>query len=167
MKHRLRRTNVIGAILAGSLAVGAASAATPASVPARGNQQAAVRAVVQRTLDAWARNDASGVAAVFARDTEFVVGDGTYLNGRSELRAYMQPAFAGPLKGTRTTATVVSVRFLKRDVAVMHTRGGILFPGETEVPPERRGVQVWVVTEHRGAWLVSAYQNTRITPVSP
>ena len=62
----------------------------------------------------------------------------------------MTAGFAGPLKGTRVTAHVFTVRFLKRDVAVLHTRGGILFPGETEVPPERLGIQVWVVTKQAG-----------------
>jgi hypothetical protein len=36
-------------------------------------------------------------------------------------------------------------------------------PGETEVPPERRGIQVWVAIKHGEDWLATAYQNTRIS----
>ena len=139
MTHHLKRIAVIAAVLVGGLAMAGGSSATPVSASAGGDGESAARAVPQRVVDAWARNDAAALAAVFTRDTDFVIGDGTYLKGRAEVRAYVTAGFAGPLKGTRVTAHVFTVRFLKRDVAVLHTRGGILFPGETEVPPERLG----------------------------
>lgn len=74
----------------------------------------------------------------------------------------MAGAFDG-VKGIRVTAPVESVRCLSPTVGVVHTLGGILMPGETEVPPERQGVQVFVVTKHGGEWLVDVYQNTRIS----
>jgi uncharacterized protein (TIGR02246 family) len=78
-------------------------------------------------------------------------------------RLYVIPrGYAGPMKGTRVTATVIRVRCLNSTVGVVHTTGGILMPDETAVPPERRGIQTWVVTRHGARWLVSAYQNTRI-----
>ena len=126
--------------------------------------QAAIRDVPQRIEQGWARGDADAVAAVFTEDTDFVVGDGTFLRDRDELRRYMAAGFDGFLNGTRVTAPVDSVRCLSRDVGVVHTLGGILLPGEQEVPPERQGVQVFVVTEQGGEWLVDVYQNTRISP---
>jgi len=111
----------------------------------------------------WAANDADAVAAVFTTDTDFVIGDGTFLRGRDELRQYMADAFDVFLQDSRVTAPVESVRCLSPAVGVVHTLGGILMPGETEVPPERQGVQVFVVTKHGGEWLVNVYQNTRIS----
>lgn len=122
-----------------------------------------MRAVPERIVQGWAANDADAVAAVFTTDTDFVIGDGTFLRGREELRRYMAAGFDGFLKDTRVTAPVESVRCLSSTVGVVHTLGGILMPGETEVPPERQGVQVFVVTKHGGEWLVDVYQNTRIS----
>lgn len=127
-------------------------------------ERAAIHAVPERIVRAWARNDANAVAAVFTRDTDFVVGDGTFLRSRAELRRYLAAGFDGFLSGARVTAPVASVRCLSRDVGVVHTLGGILLPGEQEVPPERQGIQVFVVTKHGGQWLVDVYQNTRISP---
>lgn len=126
--------------------------------------QAAIRAVPQRIEQAWAQGDADAVAAVFTPDTDFVVGDGTFLRNRDEVRRYMAAGFDGFLDNSRVTAPVDSVRCLSRDVGVVHTLGGILLPGEQEVPPERQGVQVFVVTKHGGQWLADVYQNTRISP---
>jgi uncharacterized protein (TIGR02246 family) len=157
-----------GAVLvtAGLLATAAAASAAEPATGARdsGNRAIAeVSAVPQRVVAAWARNDPEAFADVFTRDAEFVVGDGTYLNGRPEIHQYMVDAFAGGLRGTRVTASVFNVRFLTSGVAVLHTHGGILFPGEVEVPPERRGIQVWMVIKQHGEWTVTAYQNTRIS----
>ncbi|MGH3939169.1 MAG: SgcJ/EcaC family oxidoreductase [Pseudonocardiaceae bacterium] len=124
--------------------------------------QEEMRAVPERIVDGWAANDADAVAAVFTTGTDFVIGDGTFLRGREELRRYLADGFAGFLKDTRVTAPVQSVRCLSSTVGVVHTLGGILLPGETEVPPERQGIQVFIVTKHGGEWLVNVYQNTRI-----
>jgi uncharacterized protein (TIGR02246 family) len=48
------------------------------------------------------------------------------------------------------------------DAYIVRTRGGLLMPGETEIHPERLGIQTWVVVRKGGAWLAAAYQNTRI-----
>jgi uncharacterized protein (TIGR02246 family) len=121
-----------------------------------------LRAVPQRVVAAWARNDAVAFAAVWAPDGVLVVGEGTRLMGRAAITAYMRRGYAGPMKGTRVTATAFRARCLAPTVGVVHTLGGILMPGERAVPAERRGIQTWVITKHGGRWLVSAYQNTRI-----
>lgn len=162
------------AAAAGMLATGAVVAAGAGSATAEAGvaeaavagpcfrEQAQIRSVPSRIERAWADNDADGVAAVFTEDTDFVIGEGTFLRGREELRQYMADAYAGPLAGTRVTAPVQSVRCLSSSVAAVHTLGGILMPGETEVPPERQGVQAFIVTRHGADWLVDVYQNTRI-----
>ncbi len=153
----------IAVLLGGSLAAAAEPAWATIGGGANRSDLAEVTQVPQRVVAAWMRNDADSFAKVFTGDAEFVVGDGTYLNGRPEIRQYMVDAFSGPLRGTRVTATVFNVRFLDHRVAVVHHHGGILFPGEVDVPPERRGVQVWIVVKDHGQWNVAAYQNTRIS----
>jgi uncharacterized protein (TIGR02246 family) len=163
----MRRTLAIAA--AGLIAVavvgvnGSSATGPPTSGQgARTSALQAARDVPQRVVGAWARNDAEAFGAVWTADGDLVVGDGTRLVGRRAITAYMRTGFAGPLKGARATATVTRARLLSPTVAVVQTRGGILMPGETKVPPGRLGVQTWVVTKQGPRWLISAYQNTRI-----
>lgn len=101
---------------------------------------------------------------MFTRDASFIVpGQDTYLRSREEIRAYMAAGFSGPLRGVRATATILDLRCLSRDVAVVVTQGGLLFPGETVVPPERIGRQTWVVQRQGSQWRAAAYQNSRIS----
>lgn len=102
------------------------------------------------------------IAAIFSEDADLVVGDGTHLRGRSEIAAYFPRMIAGAdvfgtsIEGTRVTSEIQSVRFLDDHVALLLTQGGILFAGESEVPPERRGIQTTVLVEQNGAWLAAA-----------
>ena len=58
----------------------------------------------------------------------------------------------------------MNVRFVRDDVAVVHTLCGIMFPGETEVQPNWVGIQTWIVVEDEGEWRATAYQNSRVSP---
>jgi uncharacterized protein (TIGR02246 family) len=135
----------------------------------------AVRALTQRLPSLWAEVTAGraapeAIAAVFTEDADFIVGDGTHLHGRLEIGAYFQrmvagaDAFGTSIRGTTVTMELQCVRFLAENVALLITHGGILFPGETTVPPNRRGIQTTVLVKNDGAWLATAYQNTRIHP---
>jgi uncharacterized protein (TIGR02246 family) len=126
--------------------------------------EAAVRAVPQIVVDAWARGDGQGVAAAFTEDVDFIAGDGRLVQGREALVPYFQEQFDGWLAGSRSVADVINVRFLRDDVAVVHTLGGIMFPGETEIQPDWVGIQTWVVVEENGDWRAAAYQNSRVLP---
>lgn len=156
---------VAGLTVASSVALSGISAAgtTPPAVSSRATTPEAARDVPQRVVAAWAHNDAAAFASVWTRRGDLIVGDGTHLVGRKAIKAYMTTGFAGPLKGARATATVKRARLLSPTVAVVQTTGGILMPGETKVSAERLGIQTWVVTKQGRRWLISTYQNTRIT----
>jgi uncharacterized protein (TIGR02246 family) len=135
------------------------SQSTPASA-----EEAAVRGVPEIVVDAWARGDGQGVSMAFTEDVDFIAGDGRMVQGREALVPYFQEQFDTWLAGSRVVADVVNVRFLRDDLAVVHTVGGIMFPGETEVQPDWAGIQTWVVVNEGGEWLAAAYQNSRISP---
>jgi uncharacterized protein (TIGR02246 family) len=126
--------------------------------------EAAVRAIPRMVVDAWARGDGAGVAAAFMDDVDFIAGDGRLVQGRDAIVPYFQEQFDGWLAGSRSVAEVVNVRFVRDDVAVVHTLGGIVFPGETEVQPNWVGIQTWIVVEDEGEWRATAYQNSRVSP---
>lgn len=146
-------------------APGWAQEASPTAIGApSAADDTAVRAVPAMVVEAWARGDGEGVAAAFTENVDFIAGDGRHVKGRSNIAPYMQEQFDGWLAGSHVVAEVQDVRFLRDDVALVHTLGGIMIAGETEVQPDWLGIQTWVVIEEEGEWLATAYQNSRVSP---
>ncbi|MEV5017669.1 SgcJ/EcaC family oxidoreductase [Streptomyces sp. NPDC053780] len=121
--------------------------------------KAAVAAVPQRIVEAWASYDADAFAEVFTADGTLIL-PGFFEKGRDAIRAFAAAAFAGPYKGTRVTGTPVDIRFLSAEAGILVTRGGILTPGQDEPSPERAVHASWLVVKQDGRWQLAAYQNS-------
>jgi uncharacterized protein (TIGR02246 family) len=128
--------------------------------------EAAVLALYTQLMDGW--NKGSGVAfsAPFVEDGHLIAFDGTHFKGRDEIVSFHQPLFDKWLKGTRLVGEVESVRFLSPDVALMHALGGTVMRGKSRPAPERDSIQTLVAIKRDGAWRLSAFQNTRVRPMS-
>ncbi|WP_335936520.1 SgcJ/EcaC family oxidoreductase [Streptomyces sp. PTD5-9] len=135
------------------------TATAPAAVEIPAEDKAAVAALPQRIVAAWAAHDADAFADVFTPDGTMIL-PGHFQQGRDAIRTFMTNAFAGPFKGTRVTGTPVDIRFADAESGILITRGGILAPGETEPSPERAVHASWVVVKRDGRWLLAAYQNS-------
>jgi uncharacterized protein (TIGR02246 family) len=126
--------------------------------------QAAIEGLLERQLDAWSAGNGAAFAATYTPDADLTTFDGTHVAGRGPIASFMQVQFDGFLKGTRVSAQPLRTRFIGDSVAVMVTQGGVMFPGETAVPPERFSIQTFVATKSDAGWLFEAFQNTRIMP---
>jgi uncharacterized protein (TIGR02246 family) len=120
-------------------------------------------ALYQQLMDGW--NTASGIAfaSPFEGNGDLVGFDGTHINGRHEIALFHQHLFDMFLKGSRLVGKVRSVRFVASDVAVMHTVGGTVMAGQTDLDPERNSAQTLVAVKRNGKWSLAAFQNTRAT----
>ncbi|HEY3259105.1 MAG TPA: SgcJ/EcaC family oxidoreductase [Pseudonocardiaceae bacterium] len=121
--------------------------------------QAAVAALTQRVIAAWAYHDADGFAEVFTEDGTMIL-PGLFRKGREEIRAYLKDAYANQYKGTQVTGRPIDMRFLAPDVCLLLTQGGVLAPGESEVSDDQAIRASWTVVKRDGEWKMAAYQNS-------
>ena len=124
--------------------------------------EVAIRALVQKSIEGWNKGSGEAFAAQFAEDSDFVVGNGMHLKGRKQNASNHQQIFDTFYKGTRLLLQVKSVRFLRPDVALVHTDSRILKPGESDASPEPVAIQAWMLSKHDNEWLVDAFHNTLI-----
>ncbi len=128
------------------------------------SDDAAIRALPQRITEGWNQGNGKTIGGVYAQDGTLVAGDGTVTRGSEAIGDYHDRLFANFLKGTRLTVEVTDVRFLTPEIALMHTYGGILWPGEQKLAPGNDGIQSFVTVKQDGVWRVLLFQNTRVMP---
>ena len=124
--------------------------------------ESTVSALMQKCADGWNQGSGEAFAAQFAEDSDYVVVNGFHLKGRQQNATSHQHIFDTFYKGTRLWIQIKSVRFLKPDVALIHSVGRILKPGESDASPEPESIQTWVVMKRKDGWLIDAFQNTPI-----
>lgn len=127
------------------------------------DDEAAIRNLYQQLVDGWNAASGDAFAAPFEEDGVLVGFDGTHFKGRQEIVLFHQHLFDMFLKGSRLVGKVRSVRFLTPDVAVMHTVGGTVMAGQSDLEPERNSVQTLIAVKRNGKWSLAAFQNTRET----
>lgn len=124
--------------------------------------QAALRTLFQRLLDAWGRGDGPAYGALFTDDADYVGFDGSHTVGREAIAESHQRLFDTWLKGTRLSGRIEAVRFLDPDVALVHATGGTIFAGEAAPRPSRDSIQTLLAVRRDGEWRFTAFHNTRI-----
>jgi uncharacterized protein (TIGR02246 family) len=132
---------------------------TEAPVTIAPSDQAAVAALTQRVVAAWAYHDADAFADVFVEDGTMIIA-GAFRQGRDEIRSFMAESFEGKYQGSQVTGKPIQMRGLADDVVLLLTRGGVLRAGETEVADDEAIHASWLAVRDNGEWRLAAYQNT-------
>ncbi|HET6332131.1 MAG TPA: SgcJ/EcaC family oxidoreductase [Polyangiales bacterium] len=126
--------------------------------------EAALRARLEALGTAWAQGDAAAYASFFAPHAQYIVFDGTQMNGRDEIAAGHKPLFERWLRGSRLLWSDVSISFPLPDVAIIHSRGAVLKRAQKQPSRGRRSVQTIVAVRRDGHWTLEAFHNTRDRP---
>ncbi|RJQ89307.1 SgcJ/EcaC family oxidoreductase [Amycolatopsis panacis] len=116
-----------------------------------------------RMYEAWNRGDASGFFADFAEDALSVELEGTVYRNRADMIAAQEALFDTALKGSQlVNGEVVFARIISPGVGVVHSRVGLLMPGESERPSTRFSMQLFVAVWQNERWTVVTLENARM-----
>jgi uncharacterized protein (TIGR02246 family) len=127
--------------------------------------KAAISTLYFQIIDGWNKGSGSIFAAPFAEDGDLVGFDGTHLKGRQNIASFHQQLFDTFLKGSRLVGKIRDMRFLTKDVAIMHAVGGTIMDGQADIEPERNSIHTIVVKRDNpnvGYWYITSFQNTRV-----
>lgn len=136
------------------------SVAPAQTAHADAKDEAAIRAIIADLADAWTRGDGTAWGKAFTEDADFTVWNGLYVKGRAAIARSHDSIFSTIYKDTKLQVNVRSIRFLRDDVAVVHTEGSVV-PKAEEFPTVTQVVPVFIFTKANGKWLIAVFQNTR------
>lgn len=125
-----------------------------------------VRAVLGRLTEAWNAGDATAYGRLFTEDADYVTFFGLNFPGREAIESSHRALFEGPLKGSKLTGQLgaaAKVRFVRPDVAVVIVGGGSSLTGADAADEGRESTVSFVLVEEDGEWLITAFQNTRVS----
>jgi len=155
------------------LALGFILVATVAVYPQASPDETAIRNIIQEEIAAWNSGDAVAFARHFAADGTFTNIRGQYWTGREAFTERHDSIFKGIYRGTTMKQDVVSLKFVRPDVAVVETLTAVI--GIQKLPPgmsaddkgRLRSRLLQVMVKDGGKWKISAFHNTNVSPDVP
>ena len=135
----------------------------------RGEEQKAVREVLDRFMEAWNRHDAHAFAAVFSEDADFTNWRGTGASGRSKIEEAHAPMFATVFKNSRQKYSNIKTRFIRDDVAAVdvHWEMTGVMDAHGQQRPDREGLLSFVISKDAGQWQIVVMHNLDLTALPP
>jgi len=110
-------------------------------------------------LEAWNRQDASGMAALFAAEGVQIGFDGTQVVGPELIQAHLEPIFRDH-PTARFVAKVRDCRPLGSDTALLTAIAGMVPRTGGPINPQANAVQTVVASYKDRRWAVELFQNT-------
>ena len=136
------------------------SCATTSTGDAR--DEFAIRQAVLAMTEAFNRRDDAALVALATPDADYVTVVGRWTRGTAAYVESRRSRFKGPLKNAVLRPLVTHVRFIRRDVAVVHVTheiSGMVDQAGTPLPPHPE-LSTRLYVKQGGRWLLSAFHNT-------
>lgn len=117
-----------------------------------------IRQIGAQVQDAWNKADAKMMADLWLVDGDYVSSTGRSASGRAEVEKAFAEQWSGVYKGTKLANTITSVRFIRRDVAIVD--GGFEVSGMRDASGKtlatRAGLSTIVAVKKGDRWYVAA-----------
>lgn len=121
--------------------------------------ETAIRDNVKQLETGWNKKSGAIFARPFAEDADYVVINGMYFKGRTQIETAHQQIFDTIFKETTVTLKIRQIRFLRPDVAVVHVNGHRDGPTKELV---QDALVTLVMTKEKENWTIAAFQNTAV-----
>jgi uncharacterized protein (TIGR02246 family) len=125
-----------------------------------GEDEAAIRAIVNHWQQSWENFDASILAGDYADDADWLNAFGVRIKGGAKIVDFVSKVVKRPTaQGRHTTWSEPTVRFVRPDVALAYrdysTVGHKDFSGKEM--PERKTHSTWILTKDGGRWRIASH----------
>lgn len=139
---------------------------------ARGADEAAIRNILLEEVAAWNKGDADGYSQHFASDGTFTNVQGMFFTGKTAFRDRHEEIFKGLFRGTTLGLEIVSLRFVRSDVATVDALTWVSGFSQSGPPPDThtdakgrlRTRLLQVLVKDSGEWKITVYHNVDIKP---
>lgn len=127
-----------------------------------------IRDMVREEATAWTRGDAVAYSRHFAKDGVFTNILGQFFNGHDAFLKQHDYLFKGPYRGTALQLDIVSMKFVRPDVAIVHVLSSVtgfekLAPGlSTDSKGRLRTRLVQVLVKEDKDWKIVDYHNVDV-----
>ncbi len=144
-----------------------------AAYPQVSPDETAVHNIIRDEIAAWNACDAAAFARHFAADGTFTNIRGQFFTGREAFIERHDFIFKGIYRGTTMQQEIVSLKFVRSDVAVVETLTAVI--GIQKLPPGMsadakgriRSRLLQVMVKDGGEWKIAAFHNTGVRPDVP
>jgi|HubBroStandDraft_6_1064221.scaffolds.fasta_scaffold151280_3 uncharacterized protein (TIGR02246 family) len=138
------------------------------AMPEAKPNESAIRTIVQEEVAAWNAGDAVAYSRHFAPDGIFVNIRGEYRTGVQAFTKQHEFLFNGPFHGSILHQDVVSIQFVRPDVAIVEVLTAVtgiqkLSPGtNTDEKGRLRTRLLLILVKDGGEWKITDYHNTDV-----
>ena len=133
----------------------------------------AIRKIIQDEVNAWNRGDAAAYSSQFATDGTFTNIRGQFFTGYEGFLKQHEVIFKGIFKDTTLGQEIISLKFIKPDVAMVETVTSVSgvrepAPGMVLDSKGRLRTRLLQVVVRRGReWKIVTYHNVDVKPGIP
>lgn len=137
--------------------------------------ETAIRRILDNEVATWNKGDTDGYSKDFATDGTFTNIRGMFFTGHQEFRDRHEAIFKGEFRGTSLKQEVVSLRFIRPDVAIAETLTWVSGFSKAGPPPgtsvdangRLRTRLLQVLKKDVAEWKIVVYHNVDVKPGVP